>query len=36
MRGRSNTSALAVFDFEASSLCVENVNVGALDHGAMA
>lgn len=35
MRWRSNTSAIPVLDLKASSLCVKDVDVGALNHGAV-
>lgn len=35
MRWFGKTSALLVLDLKASSLCIEDVDVGALDHGAV-
>lgn len=35
MRRQGNTSAIPVIDLEASNLCKQDVDVGALNHGAV-
>lgn len=35
MRWRCNTGTLPILDLKASSLCIEHVDVGALDHSAV-